>query len=405
MHARLEARAALDRLAVHMKHHRPVALDRRPLDPLDRPPRRPVDAPREEPRHGAECAKPRDSSKTTRSSMPSSRRAPGAMRAPFPNCDAFANVTRSARRSRVPASCDAVRRQPVREELAHRDPHVGREAAPAGDVPIEARRDVRIEADARELKNSRPPSSPASIARGEAPSASMRARIGPPADAKIGRQAVARSGWHDGERRLPEHQGRGHLVDRAVAAPGDDQPRAAGDRGRRQLARMPLALGDEHLAALAATRRAPTRPAPRALRAALGPGAAGDRVDDDGDHAGSSLDAGRRDPSSRRVAAFLLQAPAVERGIVVDEIAELGRFAGQALRPEALGDAVPFLHEEQLAEARDDRRADRAVGPGSSAMPTSVNGGAAGACCAGSSLTAGSADRRESGGAAALDEN
>src|SRR5262245_53109208 len=64
-------------------------------------------------------------------------------------------------------------------------------------------------------------------------------------DAKLTRQTVARSAWHQCKRGVRKRDRRPDLVHRAVAAPCDDRRNAASSCRKRKLTRVPGTLGDE----------------------------------------------------------------------------------------------------------------------------------------------------------------
>jgi hypothetical protein len=67
------------------------------------------------------------------------------------------------------------------------------------------------------------------------------------ADAQLARETVSRAGWNDSERHVVERQCGRDLVDRSVAAPRDDKPRATLRRSLGKLTRMARTFRDEHL--------------------------------------------------------------------------------------------------------------------------------------------------------------
>ena len=125
--------------------------------------------------------------------------------------------------------------------------------------------------------------------------------VGDDRQCELAGQSVARACRHDAERRLGTRQRRGNLVDRAVAAPRDDQS-VAPSRGRlRELVSVSAALGERRpRPARRARRVAPWRVARRRSRPSERD-AAGHWIDDDGDHARSRAGAtGARASSVRR---------------------------------------------------------------------------------------------------------
>ena len=102
-------------------------------------------------------------------------------------------------------------------------------------------------------------------------------------DIELPRQSVSRPARNNGQRRRAECQRRRDFVDRAVAAPRDDERHAARQRRRRELARMTDAFCEEHFRLDAAPdehRRRLLGPRPRLVEV---PAGARNRVDDDGD--------------------------------------------------------------------------------------------------------------------------
>ena len=99
--------------------------------------------------------------------------------------------------------------------------------------------------------------------------------------AKFARQSVSGASGNDAERDFVKGQRRGDLIDRAVAAPCHHEARAAADRRLGQVARVTDTFGDEDfglIPVLIDDRQGELR-----FGAGHGrPGAAGDRVDDDG---------------------------------------------------------------------------------------------------------------------------
>jgi hypothetical protein len=91
----------------------------------------------------------------------------------------------------------------------------------------------------------------------------------------------ARSRRDDTERYLVEGERRGDLVDRAVAAPREDEAHAAPDGRLCQLTRVANSFGQQHFHRVAVRVDHRQRElGPRARRP--GAGAAGNRIDDDG---------------------------------------------------------------------------------------------------------------------------
>src|SRR5262245_61107224 len=108
--------------------------------------------------------------------------------------------------------------------------------------------------------------------------------------AKFAGQSVSGAGGNDAERDFVKRQRRGDLIDRAVATPRHHQPRATADRRPGQVARVTHAFGDEdfgRIAVLIDDREGELRSRPGYGR----PGAAGDRIDDDGN--GQTFSEGR----------------------------------------------------------------------------------------------------------------
>ena len=143
-----------NRLAVHVKDHRPVALDRRLRDPADACSPAPAPTvPLNSRGRLPERREARRSSTTTRSSRPSSTTAPGAMRASLPNWAELAIVTRMARApERSSGSRDRVRRR-ARSAMSARAAIARVADQPAAAVArgVEPRGDVGVEADAGDV--------------------------------------------------------------------------------------------------------------------------------------------------------------------------------------------------------------------------------------------------------------
>ena len=114
------------------------------------------------------------------------------------------------------------------------------------------------------LKNERPLMLPTSTRR-SLPRRMMSIAAGwRRGNAELAREAIARTGRHDAERRGRAGERVTDLVDGAVAAPGDHHRGATLDGARRELAGVPAAFGHVHVARDRSRRECVSRNATRA---------------------------------------------------------------------------------------------------------------------------------------------
>src|SRR5688572_7644373 len=118
-------------------------------------------------------------------------------------------------------------------------------------------------------------------------------------DRQLTRQSVAGPARDDGQGNVAERELAGHLVDRPIATPGDDERRPIGERLAREPRPVTALLGHEHTPVETARGERRLRvgnPPPRELRPSSG---AGDGIDDDGDADGSYFFTWRRTVGGR----------------------------------------------------------------------------------------------------------
>ena len=202
------------------------------------------------------------------------------------------NQQRADSRPRVRRD-DLVTAARVARDRTRRQHGVSSKTTPAILRRVEPCRDVGVEADARDVDEQAPGDLAGIDRAGRAAKRGGQGRLGMRGDAELARQAVAGSRRNDAQRYIAKGKGRSHLIHRAVAAPRDDETRAAGKRRPREIARVARLLGDKDVRRFAK----PLRHAARQLHAisddARAAASTGDRVDNDGDRQKCYLRASR----------------------------------------------------------------------------------------------------------------
>src|SRR5688572_3261845 len=163
------------------------------------------------------------------------------------------------------------------------DQDVGPAAARAALTGIEQRRDPRIDADPGDVEEGPGAEHPCIDCARRAVDRPVNRDSGIDGTAERSGEAVSRAGGDQAERGARAQQRRSDLVDGAVATPHDHEIRAIANRGPRQLACVPGALGELNPSVKPATlERVRDQDAPLFRDTRIGAGAR-NRVDDGND--------------------------------------------------------------------------------------------------------------------------